>query len=64
MGEVTPEEHWVKDSDHRKPKRAGLKSGLKDSDKMVASRLNLPVSCTEFGSIQTGLYNGSTADIL
>lgn len=31
---------------------------------MVASRLNLPVSCTEFGSIQTGLYNGSTADIL
>ena len=52
MGEMTPAECWVKESNHGEPTRAGLKSWFKDSKKMVANRLNVPVGCIEFDSIQ------------
>lgn len=34
-------ECWVKDSNHGESKRADLKLGFKDSDKMVVNRLSL-----------------------
>lgn len=65
MGEMTPVECWVKESNHGEPKKkAGLNHGLKTLRRWWPTGSMYLLVALNLTQSKMGLYNRSTADIL
>lgn len=64
MGEMTPVECWVKESNHGEPKKAGLNHGLKTLRRWWPTGSMYLLVALNLTQSKMGLYNRFTADIL